>query len=78
MRVSTFSRGMTQRLALCRAFLHDPALLVLDEPFTALDEDGAALLDRELGALTGERTIVLSTHDPARVASLSTQRLALA
>ena len=63
-RVSTFSRGMTQRLALCRALLHDPALLVLDEPFTALDEDGAALLDRELAALAGERTIVLSTHDP--------------
>ena len=66
-RVSTYSRGMTQRLALCRALLHDPALLVLDEPFTALDEEGAALLDRELAALTGERTIVLSTHDPARV-----------
>jgi len=77
-RVSTYSRGMTQRLGLCRALLHDPALLVLDEPFTALDEEGAALLDRELTALTGERTIVLSTHDPARVTSLATQRLALA
>ena len=77
-RVSTYSRGMTQRLALCRALLHDPALLVLDEPFTALDEEGAALLDRELTALTGERTIVLSTHDPARVTSLATHRLALA
>ena len=77
-RVSTFSRGMTQRLALCRALLHDPALLVLDEPFTALDDDGAALLDGELTALTGERTIVLSTHDPARVAPLATHRLALA
>ena len=77
-RVSTYSRGMTQRLALCRALLHDPALLVLDEPFTALDEEGAALLDRELEALTGERTILLSTHDPARVTSLATHRLALA
>ena len=77
-RVSTYSRGMTQRLALCRALLHDPALLVLDEPFTALDEEGAALLDRELAALAGERTIVLSTHDPARVTSLATHRLALA
>ena len=76
-RVSTFSRGMTQRLALCRALLHDPALLVLDEPFTALDEDGAALLDSELAALAGERTIVLSTHDPARVVPRATGRLAL-
>jgi len=76
-RVSTFSRGMTQRLALCRALLHDPTLLVLDEPFTALDEAGAALLDRELEALTGNRTIVLSTHDPDRVARLATHRLAL-
>jgi len=77
-RVSTFSRGMTQRLALCRALLHDPSLLVLDEPFTALDEQGAALLDRELEGLAGNRTIVLSTHDPERVASLATHRLALA
>jgi heme exporter protein A len=76
-RVSTFSRGMTQRLALCRALLHDPALLVLDEPYTALDDDGAALLDSELAALTGERTILLSTHDPARVALLATHRLVL-
>ena len=77
-RVSTFSRGMTQRLALCRALLHDPALLVLDEPFTALDEDGSALLDRELAAMAGERTVVLSTHDPGRVAPLATHRLVLA
>jgi ABC-type multidrug transport system ATPase subunit len=68
---------MTQRLALCRAFLHDPALLVLDEPFTALDEEGAALLDRELRELAGRRTLVLSTHDPLRVEALASDRLAL-
>ena len=77
-RVSTYSRGMTQRLALCRTLLHDPELLVLDEPYSALDEDGAALLDRELDGLAGSRTLVVATHEPARLESLATQRVALA
>ncbi len=77
-RISTYSRGMIQRLALCRALLHEPDLLVLDEPYASLDGDGAALLDRELGELAGARTLVVSTHDPARVELLATQRLALA
>jgi ABC-type multidrug transport system ATPase subunit len=76
-RVATYSRGMVQRLALCRAFLHTPDLLVLDEPYTALDGEGAGLLDRELGALTGETTLVVSTHDPERVAHLASVSLAL-
>ena len=77
-RVATYSRGMTQRLALCRTFLHEPELLVLDEPFSALDEAGAALLDRELEELVGERTIVVTTHDPARLERHASARLALA
>jgi len=77
-RVSAYSRGMTQRLALCRVLLHEPELLVLDEPYSALDEDGAALLDRELDGLAGAHTLVVATHDPERLAELATQTLALA
>ena len=77
-RVATYSRGMTQRLALCRTLLHEPDLLVLDEPYSALDEDGAALLYRELEALAGHQTVVLATHDAERVAALQSSRLALA
>jgi heme exporter protein A len=76
-RVASYSRGMTQRLALCRALLHQPDLLVLDEPFTALDAEGAGLLDRQLAELTGVATVVLSTHDPDRVEPLASSRLAL-
>jgi heme exporter protein A len=77
-RVAAYSRGMTQRLALCRTLLHDPELLVLDEPYAGLDEPGAALLDRELGDLAAGRALVVSTHDPARVEPLATDRLVLA
>ena len=77
-RVASYSRGMTQRLALCRVLLHDPALLVLDEPYTALDAAGAELLDAQLAELRGGRTFLVSTHDPDRLAPLATARLALA
>ena len=77
-RVADYSRGMAQRLALCRTLLHEPELLVLDEPYASLDEPGAALLDRELGELAGSRAFVVATHDPARVEPLATDRLALA
>jgi ABC-type multidrug transport system ATPase subunit len=78
-RVSSFSRGMAQRLALCRSLLHEPHLLLLDEPYSGLDEAGTELLDGELAALrAGEYTCVLATHDPQRVAHLATGGLALA
>lgn len=77
-RVDSFSRGMVQRLALCRTMLHEPELLLLDEPFNALDEEGAALLDRELAELRPQATFVVATHDPARVEPLASGRLAFA
>jgi len=75
-RTAEFSRGMLQRLALCRAFLHEPELYVLDEPFTGLDEEGADLLDRELADRRERGTFLVATHDPARVEPLSTGQLA--
>jgi ABC-type multidrug transport system ATPase subunit len=77
-RTGSFSRGMLQRLALCRVFLHEPSLLLLDEPFSALDSEGAALLDRELAARRGRSTFLVATHDPERLAPLASGRLAFA
>jgi heme ABC exporter ATP-binding subunit CcmA/heme exporter protein CcmB len=66
--VGTFSRGMRQRIGLERALLPDPRLVLLDEPFTGLDEASAVALVARLAALRAAGTIVLlSTHDPARV-----------
>jgi ABC-type multidrug transport system ATPase subunit len=77
-RVGSYSRGMTQRLALCRVLLHDPSLLVLDEPYSALDAEGVTLLDVQLAELRPERTFLVSTHEPARLEPLATARLELA
>jgi heme exporter protein A len=77
-RVSEYSRGMTQRLALCRTLLHEPDLLLLDEPHASLDAAGSTLLDQELLELAGVRTLVVSTHEPERLEALATQRIALA
>jgi heme exporter protein A len=76
-RVSAYSRGMAQRLALCRSLLHDPAFLIMDEPYTALDAQGAELLDEQLRELRGQRTFLVSTHDPQRIRGLATSELSL-
>jgi ABC-type multidrug transport system ATPase subunit len=77
-RAGSYSRGMLQRLALCRTLLHEPTLLVLDEPYTGLDEEGAELLDRELEERHAAAAFVVTTHEPARVERFASARLALA
>ena len=61
--VREFSRGMRQRLAVARAFIHHPSLLLLDEPFTALDDRAIAVLQELLNDARSEGcTIIMSTH----------------
>ena len=63
--VRTFSRGMQQRLALARAMLHRPAVLLLDEPFTGLDVHAIELLTRFIEKAISERvTVLMTVHDP--------------
>jgi heme exporter protein A len=63
-RVHTFSRGMVQRLAVCRTVLHEPELLLLDEPRANLDPAAAELVEPLVGAASG-RTRVVTSHDPS-------------
>lgn len=70
--VRTFSRGMQQRLSIARALLHDPAVLLFDEPYTGLDQTAAETLDDLLiAAHDGQRTIVMATHQLERAARLA-------
>ena len=71
--VREFSRGMRQRLAVARAFLHKPSLMLLDEPFTALDDRGIAVLQDFLNdARRAGRTIIMSTHQLREALELAT------
>jgi heme exporter protein A len=72
--VRTFSRGMQQRLAIGRAVLHDPQVLLLDEPHTGLDQDACEMLDTVLRTVAARgRTLVMTSHDLARVQDLASR-----
>jgi len=72
--VRTFSRGMQQRLAIGRAVLHDPEVMLFDEPHTGLDQDACTMLDNVLRevAVRG-RTVVMTSHDLVRVGDLASR-----
>ena len=68
----TFSRGMQQRLSIARALIHEPHVLLFDEPYTGLDQQAAATLDELLTeATSGEQTIIMVTHQIERAARLA-------
>lgn len=72
--VRTFSRGMQQRLAIGRAVLHDPEVILFDEPHTGLDQDASLMLDNVLRQVAAMgRTIVMTSHDLARSADLASR-----
>jgi len=72
--VRTYSRGMQQRLAIGRAVLHDPEVMLFDEPHTGLDQDASQMLDTVLREVAARgRTVVMTSHDLARVADLASR-----
>ena len=72
--VRTFSRGMQQRLAIGRAVLHDPDVMLFDEPYTGLDQDASTMLDEVLKTVAAKgRTVVMTSHDLARAEDLATR-----
>jgi heme exporter protein A len=72
--VRTFSRGMQQRLAIGRAVLHDPDVVLFDEPYTGLDQDASSMLDEVLKTVAAKgRTVVMTSHDLARAEDMATR-----
>jgi heme exporter protein A len=70
--VRNFSRGMQQRLSIGRAILHDPEVMLFDEPHTGLDQDACDMLDGLLRTVASRgRTVIITSHDLARVESLA-------
>lgn len=76
--VRGFSRGMQQRLAIARAILHDPQVMLFDEPHTGLDPDASAMLDTLLTEVAARgRTVLMTTHDLGRALALASRFIIL-
>jgi heme exporter protein A len=72
--VRTFSRGMQQRLSIGRAVIHNPEVMLFDEPYTGLDQDASEMLDEVLRSVAAEgRTVVMTSHDLTRAEDLATR-----
>ena len=76
--VRTFSRGMTQRLAIARAFVNDPKVVLLDEPYSGLDPHAVDIFDGLIARMREGRTFVMVSHDLAKGFGLCTHALILA
>ena len=76
--VRTFSRGMTQRASIARALVHDPDVVFLDEPYSGLDPHAVDVFDSLIAAASGERTLVMVSHDLNKGFEMCTHALVLA
>lgn len=77
-RVRTFSRGMTQRVSIARALMNDPAVVLLDEPYSGLDPHAVQVFDDLIDSVRDERTFVMVSHDFQRGSALATHVLVMA
>lgn len=76
--VRTFSRGMTQRVSIARALIHDPEVVLLDEPYSGLDPHAVEIFDSLIDSVRGDRTFIMVSHDLAKGFGMCTHALVIA
>ena len=76
--VRTFSRGMTQRVSIARALVHDPQVVFLDEPYSGLDPHAVDIFDQLIDSIRGDRTFAMVSHDLQKGFEMCTHALVLA